>query len=438
MKKVLCIVLALAMALTFMVGCGGGTSTPASTPASTGGDSTPASAPATAGAIEDGAKLVYWPMWAETEPQGMAIAAAIEAFTDETGVEVEVNFAGSRDTRKTLQPALDAGETIDVFDEDIERVNNTWGSYLLDIQAMYDASALNGAQNATLINLAKELGGGSLKSVPYQPSTFVVMYNKEAFTKAGITAVPTTWDEFLADCEALKGAGVIPMTVDDAYMAALFGYLMDRVAGFETTKAVAGGDFTNEAVLKTAEVLETLISKGYIDPRAAGNVYPQGQSNIADGSVAMYLNGTWLPNEVKNQTPEGFQWGAFALPNIAEGGDGAESNNFGAQCFAINKDTKYPNAAFALIQWLTSGEWDQKLADDSMGVPMANDATWPAALADAKACIDNTTQRLSWAVDMENDANVNAAIETNMALMISGKLDAKGFADAFGKTQKSA
>ena len=439
MKKVLCIVLALAMALTFMVGCGGGTSTPASTPAA-GGDSTPASAPAApaTGTIEDGAKLVYWPMWAETEPQGMAIAAAIEAFTDATGVEVEVNFAGSRDTRKTLQPALDAGETIDVFDEDIERVNNTWGSYLLDIQAMYDASPLNGAQNATLINLAKELGGGSLKSVPYQPSTFVVMYNKEAFTKAGITAVPTTWDEFLAACEALKGAGVIPMTVDDAYMAALFGYLMDRVVGFETTKAVAGGDFTNEAVLKTAEVLETLISKGYIDPRAAGNVYPAGQSNIADGSVAMYLNGTWLPNEVKNQTPEGFQWGAFALPNIAEGGDGAESNNFGAQCFAINKDTKYPNAAFALIQWLTSGEWDQKLADDSMGVPMANDATWPAALADAKACIDNTTQRLSWAVDMENDANVNAAIKTNMALMISGKLDAKGFAEAFGKTQKSA
>ena len=102
--------------------------------------------------------------WAETEPQGMAIAAAIEAFTDETGVEVEVNFAGSRDTRKTLQPALDAGETIDVFDEDIERVNNTWGSYLLDIQAMYDASALNGAQNATLIQPGKRAGRRQLKA----------------------------------------------------------------------------------------------------------------------------------------------------------------------------------------------------------------------------------------------------------------------------------
>lgn len=435
MKKVLSVALALAMSLTLLAGCGGGgggTSTPAST---AGGESTPA---AQTGAIEEGAKLVYWPMWAETEPQGMVIAQAIEAFTEATGVEVEVNFAGSRDTRKTLQPALDAGETVDVFDEDIERVNITWGNYLLDIQEMYDASELNGAQNAALINLAKELGGGTLKSVPYQPSSFVVMYNKDLFEVAGITAVPTTWDEFLAACEALKAKGVYALTIDDAYMAAFFGYMMDRVAGFETTKAVAAGDFTNEAVLKTAEAIQTLVDNGYIDPRAAGNVYPQGQSNIADESVAMYLNGTWLPNEIRNQTKEGFRWGSFALPNIAEGGDGAESNNYGAQCFAINKNTQYPNAAFALVQWLTSGEWDQKLADETMGVPMANDATWPEALTDAKAVIDSTTQRLSWAVDMENDANVNAAIKTNLALMISGQLDAKGFADAFGKTQKGA
>lgn len=435
MKKVLSVALALAMSLTLLAGCGGGgggTSTPAST---AGGESTPA---AQTGAIEEGAKLVYWPMWAETEPQGMVIAQAIEAFTEATGVEVEVNFAGSRDTRKTLQPALDAGETVDVFDEDIERVNITWGNYLLDIQEMYDASELNGAQNAALINLAKELGGGTLKSVPYQPSSFVVMYNKDLFEAAGITAVPTTWDEFLAACEALKAKGVYALTIDDAYMAAFFGYMMDRVAGFETTKAVAAGDFTNEAVLKTAEAIQTLVDNGYIDPRAAGNVYPQGQSNIADESVAMYLNGTWLPNEIRNQTKEGFRWGSFALPNIAEGGDGAESNNYGAQCFAINKNTQYPNAAFALVQWLTSGEWDQKLADETMGVPMANDATWPEALTDAKAVIDSTTQRLSWAVDMENDANVNAAIKTNLALMISGQLDAKGFADAFGKTQKGA
>ncbi len=436
MKKFVCVVLALVMALTLFTACS--TEKPAAET-----DTTTTTEPATepevttepeedaGNGLEDGAKLVYWPMWAETEPQGMVIAEAVEAFTETTGVEVEINWQGGRDTRKTLAPALDAGETIDVFDEDVERVNITWAQYILDIQALYDASAISGKLNGTLMNLATELGGGTLKSIPYQPSTFIMMYNKDAFDKAGITAVPTTWDEFLADCQLLVDAGYIPLTMDDAYMAAFFGYMMDRVAGFETTKAVAAGDFANEAVLKTAEAIKVLVDKGYIDPRAAANTWPAGQNNIADETVAMYLNGTWLPNEIKNQTKEGFRWGSFALPKIAEGGDGAESNNFGAQCFAINKNTQYPKAAFALVEWLTSGEWDQKLANDTLGVPMANDATWPDALAEAKAVIDNTTQRLTWAVDMENDANVNATIKTNLALLIGGKIDAQGFANAF-------
>ena len=436
MKKLLALLLAVTMVLS-LAACGGSAPAaeekPAEKPAA---EEKPAeAAPAEAGAYEEGAKLVYWPMWAETEPQGALIAEAIEAFTEETGIEVEVNWAGGRDTRKTLQPALDAGTVIDVFDEDIERVNVTWADYLLDIQDLYDASALNGNVNATLMNVVKELGGGSLKTIPYQPSTFVVMYNKAAFEKAGITAAPTNKDEFMAACEALKGAGYIPLTVDDAYMAAFFGYVVDRVAGLEAAAAIAGGDFTNPAILKAAQFFEELIKAEYMDPRAAANLWPAGQGNIADESVAMYLNGTWLPNEIRNQTAEGFQWGCFALPNLAEGGAGAESNNFGAQCFAINKDTKYPKAAFALIQWLTSGEYDQKLADATLGVPMANDATWPAAIAEAKTIIDNTTVRLPWAVGMENNANVNTAIKTNLALMISGKLDAQGFADAFAQIQ---
>ncbi|MEG1321632.1 MAG: extracellular solute-binding protein, partial [Ruthenibacterium sp.] len=167
MKKVLSIVLALALTLS-LAACGGAASSaPASTAASAPA-SAAASAPAT-GAIEEGAKLVYWPMWSETEPQGQVISAAIDAFTAETGVDVEVN----------------------------------WGKYILDIQSMYDASPLSGKQNATLINLAKELGGGSLKSVPYQPSTFQVMYNKAAFEKAGIKETPKTWDELMAACESL-------------------------------------------------------------------------------------------------------------------------------------------------------------------------------------------------------------------------------------------
>jgi Bacterial extracellular solute-binding protein len=42
-----------------------------------------------------------------------------------------------------------------------------------------------------------------------------LFYSKEAFTKAGITAAPTTWAEFMADLGKLKAAGVTPIMFAD-------------------------------------------------------------------------------------------------------------------------------------------------------------------------------------------------------------------------------
>lgn len=452
MKKLLAIFLASVLTVG-LAACGGSAE---SKPASTGGESTSAPAESTSGtgtsetaggdlgAIEDGAELVYWTMWNEAEPQGMVIQEAVDAFSEATGVKVDINFNG-RDIRKTLEPALAGGEMIDLFDEDIERVLNAWGDYLLPLDAYVDGVYENtGGQpyraviNNTLISLAEQLGtekafadGGKIHNIPYQPSAFVTMYNKDLFDKAGVEALPKTWDEFQEVCAKLKDSGVTPITVDDAYMAALFGYTLSRVAGHEKAyKMVEDMDFSDPSVLRACEIWEDMVKKGYISSKAATNVYPEGQvGEIAKGTVAMYLNGTWLPNEIKGDAPD-LKWGSFAWPAIDEGGDGIDANNFGAQSFGIHKDTKYPNAAFALVRHLTLGEWDQKLANESLGVPMANDATWPEQLAEAQAVIDNTTTRLKWAVGMEDVAEVNTTIKDGFSKLITGSYTAKQFADA--------
>lgn len=448
MKKILAILLAAFMTMS-LAACGG-------KPAA-GAESS-----ADPAVIEDGAKLVYWTMWNEAEPQGLVVAEAVAAFTEKTGVEVELNFNG-RDIRQTLEPALAGGETIDLFDEDIERVVNSWGDYLLPLDkyvaGTYDGAVYRDQVNKALIDLAEDLGanaqkegadgkmaarytdGSKIHNIPYQPSAFVVMYNKELFTKAGIADVPKTWADFTAACEKLTAAGITPITVDDAYMAAFFGYNMDRLIGSEKTLAmVKDMNFTDPGVLKFAQTWEDFAKKGYMSKNAATNIFPDGQNKeIAKQTTAMYLNGTWLPNEIKGSgeanTP--ISWGSFAWPAM-EGGDGIEANNFGGQSFGINKDTKYPNAAFALVRWMTTGEWDQKLADNSMGVPMANDATWPTELADAKAVLDATTIRLPWAVGMEDVTEVNAQIKESFGKLVSGQIDAQGFADAMAAVKKSA
>jgi raffinose/stachyose/melibiose transport system substrate-binding protein len=126
------------------------------------------------------------------------------------------------------------------------------------------------------------------------------------------------------------------------------------------------------------------------------------------------------------------RWGAFAWPALGSG-DGTEANNFGAQSFGINKNTKHPAEAFQFIVWLTTGEWDATLAKESIGIPMGNDSAWPDALAEAKAVVDSTTKRLPWAVGMEDNPDINAKIKENLAKLIMGDLNAQQFAEAMAK-----
>jgi len=384
-----------------------------------------------------GTKLVYWSMWNEAEPQGQVIARAAEAFTRETGIPVEINFNG-RDIRMTLQPALDAGETIDIFDEDIERVSQTWGNYLLPLDSYVTRSypttgnrPYNQVVNKTLLDLARQLGNGQIKNIPYQPMAYVVMYNKDLFARAGITTLPKTWDEMLDACAKLKAIGVTGFTVDDAYMACLFGYTIDRIVGRDTALSmVAHNDFSGPQVLRFGQIWENMARNGYITPTSASNVWPAGQINdFASGRAAMYLNGTWLPNEIRGNAPN-MRWGSFAFPAIDPTGDGTNANNFGAQSFGINKNTKYPEEAFRFIVWLTTGEWDVALARETIGIPVANDSVWPDALAEAKVVVDTTTIRLPWAVGMEDKAEINAKIKENFARLIRGDFNAQQFANA--------
>jgi raffinose/stachyose/melibiose transport system substrate-binding protein len=382
-----------------------------------------------------GVTLVYWCMWNEAEPQGQVIARAAEAFTKETGIKLDINFNG-REIRQTLQPALDAGEAIDIFDEGIDRLNVTWGNYLLPLDSYYTQTfPTTGGQpygsvvHKALIDLARDSGGGSVKVVPYQPYACVVLYNKDLFNQAGITGVPKTWDEVLDACAKLKAIGVAGFTVDDAYMANYFGYNMDRIVGIDACKRmVDNNDFSGPQTLRYGQIWENMARNGYIHPNAAANVFPSGQVNeYAGGRAAMYLNGTWLPNEIKGNAPN-FNWGQFAFPAIDPAGDGPGANHYSAQSFGINKNSKHPEEAFKFLVWMTTGEWDTALARESLGIPMASNSQWPRELADAKAIVDATTKQFAWAAYFEDKAEINAKIKENFAKLIKGDINAQQFA----------
>jgi len=384
-----------------------------------------------------GARLVYWSMWNEVEPQGQVISRAAKAFTKETGVPVELNFYG-RDVRKILEASLMAGNAIDIFDSGLELLHEYFRDYMrpLDeyvdnIYPSTDGKPFNQVINQTMYNLAKTFGGASIYAVPYLPFVCSVAYNKDLFDQAGIAVPPVNWDEMLEACAKLKAGGVAGFTVDDAYMSTLFGYTMSRIVGMDTAVTMSiNVDLSGPQVLRFGEIWENMIRNGYITPASAGNVFPQGQINdFATGKAAMYLNGTWFPNEIRGSAPN-LRWGFFAFPAIDPAGDGIETNNFGSQGFAISKNSKFPDEAFRFIVMLTTGEWDAALAEACGGIPIAVDTEWPDYLAEAKAVLDNTTRYMPWAARMEDSEEVNTRIKDRFAKLIRGDFNAQQFADA--------
>ena len=54
---------------------------------------------------------------------------------------------------------------------------------------------------------------GKQYGVPWDVGMVGFWYNKDLFAKAGITAPPATWDDFLADVAKLKASGVTPLAI---------------------------------------------------------------------------------------------------------------------------------------------------------------------------------------------------------------------------------
>ena len=383
--------------------------------------------------------LVYWSMWESTEPQGQAIQEAVDAYTAETGVKVDLQFKGRTGNREALQPALDGGTQIDIFDEDIDRVNSMYAKYLLDLEDLVKESGYEDTAIPGLMSACRDAGGGTLKTIPYQPNVFAFFYNKDLFEQAGVEKEPTTWAEFLDVCQKLKDAGITPMTMDDAYATSVIGYHLARLVGEEkVVEIVTEGKWDDPAVLQMAQDIEELAKNGYYSEMVGSNVWPAGQNTeLALGTAAMYLNGSWLPNEVKDMAGEDFKWGCFAYPELENGANGIETNNFGAQVFGINKDTKMPKEAFDLVKFITTGEYDAKLAEMSVGIPADTTNTeWPAMVECAKPVIEQSTGRFTWAAGVETNVDMTPVIKENFIKLMAGSLTADEFVAAMQEAAK--
>jgi raffinose/stachyose/melibiose transport system substrate-binding protein len=283
------------------------------------------------------------------------------------GVQINITVLENEAFKSQLVTVMQAGEPPDLF--------QSWGGGILwqfgeagllrDISAEMDAD--DGAWRNTFSSQgALNLFGydGQQWGAPWNWSAVGMFYNKALFAEAGLDpdAPPATWTEFLDAIEALKGAGITPITIgeQDRWPGHFwYAYLALRTGGGDAYTAAYSreGAFTDEPFVQAYQLLADLVDAGAFQEGFLGQGYGASAGNMGRGEAAMHLMGAWdPPTQIDNCDCDGLgdDLGWFPFPAV-EGGAGAPDDAFGGgDGFVIGKDA--PDATVAFLQYITSPE----------------------------------------------------------------------------------
>lgn len=431
-RKLLGVLLSVTMVAAMLAGCGGGGDDKAANDTKTEDTAKDdAAADDTADAADDkaasGDSLVYWSMWESGEPQAIAIQKVLDAYTEETGIGVDVQWKG-RDISKVIVAALEAGEKIDLFDEDYQRVGEQYGDLCMDLEEMAKAADYE-SHAVAAFPTAMRGWAGSLKGIPYQAYTSGVFYNKAIFEEAGVEKEPETWAEFLDVCQKIKDAGYAPLALDDAYVRYNYGYHIARYMGEEAVKTLTmdGGWAANEQAKKATQDIVDFLAAGYLSEDAPG-AYPENENTIGYDETAMIVNASWVPSEITNQTQCDIEWGMFNYPSVEGGTDPNTVANVGAQAFAIPAYTEKGQEAFDLIMKLATGEGDQAIALETNSIPAdPTNEEWPEIIAGCRDSFNALTGVYEWNSGLNKNDKIKEELNTNILKLFEGEYDTDGF-----------
>jgi raffinose/stachyose/melibiose transport system substrate-binding protein len=156
-----------------------------------------------------------------------------------------------------------------------------------------------------------------------------VLYNKDVYADLGLS-VPTTWDEFISNSEAIKAAGTVApiiQTYADTWTSQLFvlgnnANVLAEDPDWADKYTGNKAKYADEPALAGFEHLEEVHEKDLLNEDYASATYDDGIRMISTGEGAQYPMLTFAAGPIIQNYPEALPTvGLFPLP-----GDSAESN----------------------------------------------------------------------------------------------------------------
>ena len=197
-----------------------------------------------------------------------------------------------------------------------------------------------------------ETYGDILAGLPWNQDPRSFWYNKEAFDEAGITELPTTWDEFLECCEKIKtNTDYIPVVLpgnDQNCTQFFIGLMIQNGCGFSNADATGAFENVNQ-LAECFEFIGNMYENGYLAEGCAGYTGDDATAIFLSGKAAITYRGPM--NELKEEGYEEIAEKVFALPAMT-GPSGTEAANYVWPNYMMAwSQTEHPEEALTFLEW---------------------------------------------------------------------------------------
>ncbi|MCI7743685.1 ABC transporter substrate-binding protein [bacterium] len=389
MKKALALTLAAAMAATLLAGCGGGSGSSAAA-STAGGDS----ASAEASGVPSYASLKVGEDYTDLKADLKLISHRTDLIADGTFDNYVAEF-------QKMYPGINIkyeGITDYVGDMTTRLTSNDWGDICMIPTTIPLTELGDYFQVLCQLDEIKDeynfadnrAFGQDVYGIPSTGNAQGIVYNKAVFEAAGITELPKTPDEFLADLQLIKDkTDAIPLYTNFAA-----GWTMTAWDAYISGGATGDSDWMNITMPQTKDpfadrgdgtgpyavykILYDAVSMGLTEDDPTTTDWEGCKPMINNGEIGCMVLGSWAIVQMQAAGDNADDIAYMPFPISVNGTQYASA---GADyCFGVNKNISDDNkiASMLYIKWMSESS---NFAYDQGGVPVLKSQEYPETLA---------------------------------------------------------
>ena len=322
-------------------------------------------------ATEEGKMALIVPDAGEAAAE--ALSKAVEAFTKETKVEVDIKPVS--DVSQELARGITAEPSIDVVVLNPAQLSSYAGAL-----HSWDkgAAAVKDANPALLTSATRQ---DKIAAAPRDVSTLALFINTSLWQAAGLSEsdYPTTWEQLGQVAAKLTSGGVVGLTLDASY-ARVGAFLVQGGGGLTSadgTKATASSEGSVAGLTEVKNLLSSG-SAGWgadLPAGSAADAFGQAQAAMAVESEALVKTLADVYSSI-----------SYKVVELPAGSGGKGTLQF-PTFYGVVEASKHKADAIKLVEYLTAAERQVTLAAAAGTVPASKSAgeTWKGKHADQAA-----------------------------------------------------